>query len=527
MVKKEKNKLSKELVKRFSISYSKALSLGITDDDLKYIYEKSPTTFRVSVPNPHGKRKTKVEHELLDAIHTKYDFIKEIQEEDKEIEEKNRIMEASNGKLTKYNTVAEGIEVFLESRKKDFERGFIQLGTYEQDYIDIRKNRYIKNSSLINKKICEVNDDVAREFVNYLYDLKSKNDESLAMNTIYKPFSFVRKLFNFFKKDLKIIDNNPFSDIKNKPHMDATDKEYFTEEEMHYLHDKIESENIRFRTLIVLLLDSGVRREEALAIQFGDINRVRRTLTISRSFINSRLDGTKVVKPTKTKSSIREIALTNHCLNLIEKYKEFKEACGFVVTKNDFVFTAWDSLELVNPDRFTKEFKAFLKKIDINKNIPLKNLRTTNATFFVAKSQNLKAIQKHSGHSSFETTMTYYAQANLNEERKLANVYEEEFYNKLGLSVADLYRIVSDRFTDSKKIIKILEKVGNEYIDSSNYDIQLNRCKDYFRELFPIFDKILKIDKMLNDDELDAIFDGFTSLYLSIKIEPLPPRLKI
>ena len=108
-----------------------------------------------------------------------------------------------------------------------------------------------------------------------------------------------------------------------------------------------------------------------------------------------------------------EIALTNHCLNLIEKYKEFKEACGFVVTENDFVFTAWDSLELVNPDRFTKEFKAFLKKIDINKNIPLKNLRTTNATFFVAKSQNLKAIQKHSGHSSFETTMTYYAQANL------------------------------------------------------------------------------------------------------------------
>ena len=117
------------------------------------------------------------------------------------------------------------------------------------------------------------------------------------MNTIYKPFSFVRKLFNFFKKDLKIIDNNPFSDIKNKPHMDATDKEYFTEEEMHYLHDKIESENIRFRTLIVLLLDSGVRREEALAIKFGDINRVRRTLTISRSFINSRLDGNSPNQP--------------------------------------------------------------------------------------------------------------------------------------------------------------------------------------------------------------------------------------
>ena len=78
--------------------------------------------------------------------------------------------------------------------------------------------------------------------------------------------------------------------------------------------------------------------------------------------------------------------------------------------------------------------------------IPLKNLRTTNTTFLVAKGQNIKAIQKHEGHSFFDTTMTFYAQSNLNDDRKLANIYEEEFYNKLGLSVAEIYKIVSNRF---------------------------------------------------------------------------------
>ena len=292
---------------------------------------------------------------------------------------------------------------------------------------------------------------------------------------------------------------------------------------MHYIHDKIELENIRFRTLIVLMMDSGIRREEALAIKFSDINKIRKTLTISRAYIKSRLDGREIIKPTKTKSSEREIVLTNHALDLVEKYRQFKEACGFVLNEDDYVFTAWDSLELINPNQFSYEFRTFLKRINISKKIPLKNLRTTNATFFVSRGQNLKAIQKHEGHSSFDTTMTYYAQSNLNEDRKLASVYEEEFYNKLGLSVADIYKIVSDRFDDDKKLIGVLEKICNEYIDDSNFEIQLERCKDYFKKLFPIFDKIQKIDHLLTDDEIDAIFVGYTSLYLSIKIEPLPP----
>ncbi len=113
------------------------------------------------------------------------------------------------------------------------------------------------------------------------------------------------------------------------------------------------------------------------------------------------------------------------------------------------------------------------------------------------------------------------------EERKLANVYEEEFYNKLGLSVAELYKIVSNRFKDNKKLISVLEKVCNEYIDGSNFEIQLERCQNYFKELFPIFDKVIKIDSILEDEEIDALFVGYTSLYLSIKIEPLQPTMKL
>ena len=192
-------KLSRSLIKKFSISYSEAERLGITDEDLKHISEISPNTFRVSVPNPYGKRKTKVEHDLLTAIHTKYEFVKQVQEEGKMLEEKNKTLKDAKGQLTKYDSVYEGIEVYMRERKQDLERGFIQDGTYDQDFLDINRSKYLKNSKLFDEIIKDVDDERAQKFVNYLYDIKKKNGKRLSENTLYKPFSFVHKLFNYFK----------------------------------------------------------------------------------------------------------------------------------------------------------------------------------------------------------------------------------------------------------------------------------------------------------------------------------------
>ena len=93
--------------------------------------------------------------------------------------------------------------------------------------------------------------------------------------------------------------------------------------------------------------------------------------------------------------------------------------------------------------------------------------------------------------------------------------------------MADLYRIVANRFSNQKKLINVLEKVGDEFVDYSNYDIQLERCQEYFKNLFPFFNKILKINSLLDEDEIDHIFEGFQSLYHTIKIGTLSHDIKI
>lgn len=448
-------------------------------------------------------------------------MVRQIEEDEIKFNLENEPLKDSKTKLTKYSLVRDAIEVYLKERKKDYERGFIQISTYEQDVKDFNDNNLLVNYGILDKTINEVDEEYAKDYVDYLWDTK------LAENTIYKPFSFIRKVFNYFKKDLKIIKDNPFDNIKNKPHAVSDEKEYLTDEEMHYIKERIEFENIRFRTLITLIMDTGVRREEALAFKFSDINKFRGTMTINRAFIKSPIDNRYIIKPVKRKKSEREIIVPAYTLELIEKYRQFKIACGFVVNDDDYIFTAWDSMELIDPDRHSKEFKNFIKKIGLKKDVPLKNLRDTHTTFFVSKGKNLKAVQKRVGHANVETTLGIYSQTNLNEDRKLVDAYEEEFYNKLGLSMSDLYRIVSNRFDDNKKLTSVLERVCNEYIDGTNFDINLERCQDYFRELFPIFDKILNIDSSLDDEEIDALFEGFTPLYRKIKIESLDPKITI
>lgn len=508
-------------MKNFSISLSEAKRLGIVDEDLKCISEISPNTFRVSVRDAEDKRKTKVVHNLIEAIHLKYDFKKEVEEQKKFLSEKGKTLNESKTKITKYNSVRDSLSVYLKERFQDYQRGIIQITTYEQDVYDINFNRLLTQHGILDEIINNIDEEYAQNFVNYLWDTK------LAENTIYKPFSLIRKLFNYYVKDLRIIKYNPFDNVKRKPQARSDDKEYCTTEEMHIIKEKLEFENIRFRTLITLIMDTGLRREEALAIKYSDINKLRGTIKIERAFVKSKIDGKFIIKPVKRKKSEREIIVTQYALDLIDKYRKFKEACGFIVNDDDFVFTAWDSLDLIDPELYSAEFRKFIKKIKIKTIIPFKNLRHTHATYFVEKGDNIKAVQKRLGHSNIETTLNIYAQTNLSEDRKLVDSYENEFYNKLGLSISELYQIVSNRFDNRKKIIDVLEKVCNEYIDDSNYDMQLERCQNYFRELFPIFDKILKIDSELNEDDIDAIFVGYTAKYRSVKIDGLEPQIKI
>lgn len=509
-------KLTKEVLKNFSIAFSRAKELGITDEDLKYIYEVGKDKFRISIRIPNSKeRSTKLVTGLLDAINIKWDMVKQI--------EQNIQGQLSNNTVDKSLTIEDGIKKFMKYRENLVNSNNLEFTTYEDDVRTI-DGRFIRDTELLTKLIVNLTKKEAQDYVDDLWKATNITDaklgEKLSENTIYKPFALLHKIFEYFRTELELIEINPFSNVKNKPKYTPKSQNYLVTDEIKYVLKAIERKNIRFKSLVNLVLETGLRIEELTAIKWSDINRLRGTVKISRALRKSNLANELIIKDVKTDSSEREITFSQYTLELLDNYRKFKNACGIVVTNDDFIFTAWDSNELVDPARYSKEWTEFIKDLGF-KNLPLKNVRHTSATFMLQDNPNLKAVQKRFGHSKATTTLGIYNQSNYYEDKKLLEKFEKEFRNNLGYTIADLYRISVNRLQNKRQLNKFIQDLIGNPINESCFEDDLRICQDYLFNLYPIFNKIAEIDSKLDDDEIEAIYSGFTEIYSKIKLDTI------
>ncbi len=526
-----KSSLTKEGLKGLSISYNKAKTLGITDEDLKYIYEIGNDKFRISMRyvdvNGNRQRFTKVVIGLLNAINTKWEFLNSLKQDKEKTKSAIKVTDEENIIETELQNLMlrEGFDKFFIYResligKKTGKK--IERTTYEKDVI-IYQGRFIRNCTLLDKKIIDINVEDAQNFVDELFSAKPINgneNETLSENTINNPYELMHKAFEYFKNKLKIIKTNPFDEVEQKPKYKAKDRNYLANTDIHYVLEELDKKNIRFRLLINLFLETGLRIEEILAIKYSDINRRRKTIKIIRALVKSRLTGDLIIKDLKTEASEREITISEYTLNLIDNYKYFKEKCGLVISNDDFIFTSWLDNELITPSRYTAEWRVFIRLLGYD-DLPLRVLRHSAATFMLQGKTNIEAVKKRFGWSKVSTVLGIYNQSNLEEDKKLLNKFEEEFRNSLGLTYAELYCISVGRLNNKRKVNLLIQKLLSKPIEEIDYINDLKQCQNYLFDLFPIFKKIAFIDNQLDDEEVDAIFEGFKQLYKKIKVEPI------
>ncbi|MCI9585761.1 MAG: site-specific integrase [Bacilli bacterium] len=472
------------------------------------------------------KRKTKVVYDIRDAINLKWQYKHEIEKQKQKIKE---YKQRENGVISYTLTIRDGIDLYLQDKKKKVERNQAELTTYEDDVIRLKSNLFI-GTNILDLRIIDVGKEKANEIVEYLWNAKvtvgSNKGKPYAENSLHSVYKFIHKIFEYFKNDLNLIDVNPFSNVPNKPKLKINQKSYLDKEDIILIKEHLKAENIRFHTLITLIMDTGMRREEALALRYSDINFNTRILSISRALVKSRLTGKYIVKSVKTESSNRNMYLTAYALELVQNYRNFKEKSGMVVLDDDYIFTRWEENEFLDPSHFTSEWKKFIDKLPIE-NIPLKNLRDSHASFFGSIGAPLKDIQNRMGHSKSETTINIYTHSNLSADKKLVEEYERTFYDWCGLQLYDLYFICTDRFNNKRKLNSFLEEVTDNLITDDNYDIELKRVQDYLFELFPIFETLLKIDNELSDEDIKIILNGYTPVYRGIRIDKLECEIKL
>jgi len=232
----------------------------------------------------------------------------------------------------------------------------------------------------------------------------------------------------------QIVSSNSAKKVK-APRARIKESKYLDEVQTKDLLKILDNENIQMRTMITMLVYTGLRRGELCGLKWKDINFKNQTLDVKRSLQYIPKQGI-IVKEPKNETSFRSIKISGILVVLLEKYKAWqnkeKLKLGDLWQKEEriknpyidlnYIFTGWNG-SLIYPDYLTKWFRNFIKR----NNLPLVNihsLRHTNATLMIAGGTDIRTVSKRLGHAQTSTTTNIYAHAIRSADESAADTLE-------------------------------------------------------------------------------------------------------
>ncbi len=170
-----------------------------------------------------------------------------------------------------------------------------------------------------------------------------------------------------------------------------------------------------YYTLFYLLLHTGLRRGEALALRWKNVDLGLASLGISAYLSVTetayKLNGTCIIKEPKTSKSRRRIALSPSLALVLRQYRVEQEAqralLGKPLTNEDFVFAHLDGTPL-DPSTVSHTFNKVIRRAGLP-HIRLHDLRHTHASLLLQVGTHPKIVQERLGHSSIRVTLDTYS----------------------------------------------------------------------------------------------------------------------
>ena len=185
------------------------------------------------------------------------------------------------------------------------------------------------------------------------------------------------------------------------------------------------SEDTKYKVAIILTVFTGVRLGELMGLEWTDVDFKNGILSINRSsqYLSDMGVFTKVPK---TESSIREIAIPEFIISLLEEYKlwyeEQKSIYGELWTDSDRLFVQADGKPM-HPSTISKWFVKYVGQIGLPV-INFHGLRHTNASLLVAQNIDIAVISARLGHAQISTTLDFYVHPLLSHNRKAGYALE-------------------------------------------------------------------------------------------------------
>lgn len=225
----------------------------------------------------------------------------------------------------------------------------------------------------------------------------------------------------------------PFSPAARAEPPKAEKKEvnYFQPGQAAAIRDALESEPLKWKTLVHLLLITGARRGEILGLKWSAVNFEACKLHICNNVLYSPDRGVYEDTP-KTEKSNRYITVPAETMQLLKQYRAWQNAerlrLGDYYQNNDFVFTQDDGKPM-HPDSVGSWLTKFCKRHGLP-HINAHAFRHTMASMLYFNGVDSVSIASRLGHAQVSTTSDIYAHVIAEADKKNADILSSIFLKK-------------------------------------------------------------------------------------------------
>jgi integrase len=182
--------------------------------------------------------------------------------------------------------------------------------------------------------------------------------------------------------------------------------------------------------LYALMLSTGLRRGEALGLQWRDFNEETGTLLVQRSLI--REDGVLITKDTKTHKSRRAVNLPEPLIAQLKSHRANQNALklshGRAWTNSGHIFTSSVGTP-IDPRNLYREFQEICREAEIGKWHP-HELRHSAASLMLAQGVKLQVVSEVLGHSSIRMTADVYGHVLAHDRQAAADAMGSLLWNE-------------------------------------------------------------------------------------------------
>lgn len=245
------------------------------------------------------------------------------------------------------------------------------------------------------------------QFILALKEEKNRNTgKPLSKLTIKAHHDFLKQIFSS-AMEWDVIQKNPCKGLTTVK-VPKSEKEIPSDEDLKKLFTVINELPLPQKSMMYLLLFTGIRRGELSAVKWDNLDFNTGVLHIKENNVKAKKDDTEhtiITKSPKTEAGVRKIQLTGQCLNHLKQLQNFYQPFGVC---SDFMFVNLETKKPFHPDSITHLLPKLCKKADIKKYSP-HVIRHWVCSFLIDSNTPIKEVQQILGHADATTTLNIYA----------------------------------------------------------------------------------------------------------------------